>query len=529
MTSRAPGTDGERLHFDVLVVGAGSAGAVVAARLSEDPAMRVGVLEAGPDYRPADAPPEMQTGHWTRILDLERFPQFQWRELVARRSRVQQPAPYWRGRGVGGSSAINGQVAIRPPLHDFDTWAERGAIGWSLTDVLPSYTRLEDDVDFGDQPYHGTGGPIPITRAPVSAWGALDLAFRDAAMALGNPWTEDCNEPGATGVSIFPYNARGEVRVSTNEGYLEPARSRPNLTILGDALVDRVLFDGDRAVGVRAHIAGEWRDVHADDVVVSAGAVHTPAVLQRSGVGPADHLASLGVPVVCDLPVGATFQEHPHVYFAFAVDDDIRAPANGRHTNAVVRFSSGCAGARTDDMMAIVNGPAPAFPGLAGLGVWVNDTIGRGTVRIRSVDPAVDPVIEMDLAEDDLDRARLRVAVRWAADMLGSAAFSSLRRSDPAGIDGTPLAQLAVAPDAEVDAWIRATVDGSAHASCTCPIGSADSGAVVDSRGRVHGTDRLRVIDLSITPAVPRANTNLTAIMIGEHLAPMVRADLASR
>jgi choline dehydrogenase len=296
---------------------------------------------------------------------------------------------------------------------------------------------------------------------------------------------------------------------------------------MGDVLVDRVRFSGTRATGVHARVDGRWIDLHADHVVISAGAVHSPAILQRSGVGPARTLSALGIDVVSDRPVGLGFQEHPHVYFAFAVDPSMPAPVNGRHTNAVVRFSSAVAGASSDDMMSIVNGPAPAFPALAGLGVWVNQTFGRGAVGISTTDPTVDPWIEMRLGEDDLDRARLRTAIAWAAEVLDHDGVAELRRSAPAGVDGTTLARLLASSDQEMDDWIRATVDGSAHASCTCPIGDAASGAVVDPRGRVFGTEGLRVVDLSLTPTVPRANTNLTAIMIAEHLAPMIRADLA--
>jgi 5-(hydroxymethyl)furfural/furfural oxidase len=303
------------------------------------------------------------------------------------------------------------------------------------------------------------------------------------------------------------------VRVSTNDGYLEPARGRPNLRIVGGALVDRVLVENGRATGVIAHVDGEVRTFRAGEVIVSAGAVHSPAILQRSGIGPAAHLRTLDIAVVADVPVGDGFQEHPHVYFAFAVGDDLREPDNGRHTNACVRWSSGLGDRIDNDMMAIVNGPAPAFPGLAGLGVWVNHVASRGTVRVQSVDPHDDPFIDMNLAHDERDRVRLRHAIGVAADVLGHESYVALRRSEPTGIDGTALDDL-VSGAADVDAWIDRVVDGSAHASATCALGT-----VVDDECRVFGVDGLRVIDLSIVPTVPRANTNLTAIMIGEHMA----------
>jgi 5-(hydroxymethyl)furfural/furfural oxidase len=199
---------------------------------------------------------------------------------------VQAPRTYWRGRGVGGSSAINGQIAIRGMAQDFDAWAAEGCEGWSFEEILPAFNRLETDLRFGGLPYHGDKGPIPIYRAPISKWGAVDQAGAEAALDLGYPWAPDHNAPGALGVSPYAINSIEDKRVSANDAYLEPARGRNNLAVFGDTQVDGVVFSGARAVGVRARKGTDWRDIRGREIILAAGAVHSPAILMRSGIGP---------------------------------------------------------------------------------------------------------------------------------------------------------------------------------------------------------------------------------------------------
>lgn len=553
------------LDPDYLIVGGGSAGAVLAARLSENPAQRVLLVEAGADTPPGSVPADISDIFPSSSLN----PAYFWPGLRAQRQPGGPLYPFPQARVMGGGSSIMGMWALRGVPTDFQSWVEAGAEGWGPDDAVSVFRKMENDLD-RDASQRSAIAPYTIRRAPREEWPGIASALERAAAARGSRIVEDINEAPGEGIFPMPVSQSTAARSSSASAYLTAeVRRRPNLHVMTDSVVTRIRFEGQRAVGATVRRGNEHVEVLAREIVLSAGAIHSPALLIRSGVGPADQLSRIGVTPVAVRPgVGQNLQNHVYLNIALTLPKASRQDTALRNfAIAGMRISSDLPECPPLDLLVFLIGRVSGRAwgcGVAMVGAALYSPFSRGQVTVTSLDTAVQPDISFALMSDPRDPPRLLKAARHAENLLFDESVApafrdafllppvmALDQFNRPGLAGAVMAQAAKlvldAPsafsrpvlnrmlrpgrwignrhhrDALSDHEILSAIAPMGHVTSTCAIGRRDDPmAVVDRACRVYGVDGLRVVDASIMPSVPSANTNLTTIMVAERAAELI-------
>ena len=521
------------MKYDVVIIGGGAAGSILAARLAEDANTSVLLLEAGPDYpNPDQLPDEIKFGgtRYAEAPDSEH----NW-ALRGTITEEQGEIHVAQGKVIGGGSSINGQAMQRGLPEDFDAWAALGNDQWSYAKVLPFFRKSEQDLDIQDD-FHGSDGPMPVRRRQTGPWPDIQKAFHDACLQAGYGFTEDTNGPNPAGVGVSPSNNLDGVRMSAAMTYLNPMRHRLNLTVRGRVYVKKILFEGSRAVGVEAESGGETFRIDADRVVLSAGALRSPQLLMLSGIGPKAHLEEFGIPVIRDLPgVGQSLWNHLSVQTTFKVKEGVTLAGGPDGVHFGLHYTSEGSSEANDMLLRTtpmvdereervrgvrtkyLNGDVPPEQ-VARISCTLGLPEGSGYVRLASADPSVQPAFNYCYLQHPDDIRRVREGLRMAVRMLDSEPYK-----DVADFRIQPTDEV-LADDEALDRWMREIVGTARHVSGTCKMGpDSDPMTVVDQYCRVKGIEGLWVVDASVMPRISRSGgSHATVIMIGERVVEWI-------
>ena len=502
-------------NYDYVIVGGGSAGCTLAARLTEDPNVHVLLLEAGPDYTEDELPTELGSSH---NLTVSHDWGFQSEPLAGGR-RVPLP----RGRVLGGCSATNATYAVRGHRADYAIWAEMLGREWQVDDVVAAFKKMEHDLDFQSE-LHGMGGPLPIRRYGKSELSPFQRAFLAAAETAGHARVADHNDLASIGAGPAPMTSLNVLRQSVARRYVWPQRTRENLTIRSGALVDRIRFDGTKAVAV---VLADGNEVEGDRIVLSAGSYCTPAILMRSGVGPEEELAAHGIATTLAQPdVGAHLADHPLVVVAYAappptLDGALRGTVESTpHYQTLLTFRSSLHQGDGYDMHIVPQTVLPMAESPTGAAFAFLCSVVRprstGRVTLASKDPNELPRIDTGYLQHPDDRKRLVECVRMARSLAMTAPLSDFAAMELAPGGGA-------SDDEALGAFVDANVTTYFHPTSTCRMGTGKD-AVVDVHGKVNGLDNLWIVDASVMPRIPAINTNLPTVMIAERAAGWLTA-----